>query len=101
MIRQYHRMLSMDDSRLTKQIFLWDKERNQKNIVSTWSSEVRGVFETCNVRDMFDSSTLFDLKLFVANMKETFTFLFDMRPVPYCTFYKYLGVNINEFLDFQ
>ena len=30
-----------------------------------------------------------------------FTFLFDMRPVPYCTFYKYLGVNINEFLDFQ
>ena len=30
-----------------------------------------------------------------------FTFLFDMRPVPYCTFYKYLGVNINEFLDFK
>ena len=30
-----------------------------------------------------------------------FTFLFDMRPVPYCNFYKYLGVNINEFLDFN
>ena len=30
-----------------------------------------------------------------------FTFLLDMKPVPYCTFYKYLGVNINEHLDFQ
>ena len=30
-----------------------------------------------------------------------FTFLFDMRPVPYCKFYKYLGTNINEFLDFK
>ena len=24
-----------------------------------------------------------------------------MRPVPYCTYYKYLGVNINENLDFK
>ena len=24
-----------------------------------------------------------------------------MRPVPYCSYYKYLGVNINEFLDFN
>ena len=30
-----------------------------------------------------------------------FTFLFDMKPVPYFTFYKYLGVNIHEYLDFQ
>ena len=28
-----------------------------------------------------------------------FMFLFDMRPVPYCKFYKYLGTNLNEFLD--
>ena len=24
-----------------------------------------------------------------------------MRPVPYCKFYKYLGTNIKEFLDFK
>ena len=30
-----------------------------------------------------------------------FTFIFDMRPVPYCKFYKYLGTNINEFLDLK
>ena len=33
--------------------------------------------------------------------QSSFTFLFDMRPVPYCKYYKYLGVNINEHLDFK
>ena len=30
-----------------------------------------------------------------------FMFIFDMQPVPYCTVYKYLGANINEFLDYN
>ena len=30
-----------------------------------------------------------------------FMFLFDMQPVPYCTSYKYLGANLNEFLDYK
>ena len=28
-----------------------------------------------------------------------FAFLFDKKPVPYCNSYKYLGININEYLD--
>ena len=30
-----------------------------------------------------------------------FMFLFNMQPVPYCTSYKYLGANLNEFLDYK
>ena len=30
-----------------------------------------------------------------------FMFIFDMQSVPYCTEYKYLGANINEYLDFN
>ena len=30
-----------------------------------------------------------------------FTFLFDMKPVSYCQYYKYLGVNRNEYIDFK
>ena len=30
-----------------------------------------------------------------------FTFLFNCQPVPYCQSYKYLGCNINEFLDYS
>jgi hypothetical protein len=30
-----------------------------------------------------------------------FMFLFDRRPVPYCTTYKYLGCSINEHLNYE
>ena len=30
-----------------------------------------------------------------------FMFLFNWRPVPYCTSYKYLGCNFNEHLDYN
>ena len=75
MIRQYHRMLSMDDTRLTKQIFLWDRDLNRRNIVTSWSGEVRGVFQLSNAIDTYDSSSLFDIKLFVADMRKSLTSL--------------------------
>ena len=34
-------------------------------------------------------------------MQSKYMFLFNNRPVPYCTFYNYLGVNINEHLDYN
>ena len=34
-------------------------------------------------------------------MQSRFVFLFNKRPVPYCTFYKYLGCSINEHLDYN
>ena len=34
-------------------------------------------------------------------LQSKFMFLFNKRPVPYCTFYKYLGCNINEHLDYS
>ena len=30
-----------------------------------------------------------------------FTFLFNWRPIEYCKNYKYLGITINEFLDYN
>ena len=33
--------------------------------------------------------------------QSNFMFLFDCKPVPYCTSYKYLGSTINEFLDYN
>ena len=72
MVRQYHRMINMDDSRLTKQIFLWDKSLNERKLVTTWTSEVKNIFENCNSTQIFDTSDSFNLKLVVANMKEIF-----------------------------
>ena len=45
MIRQYHRIIKMDNTRLTKAIFLWDRELSIQNPnISTWSSEVKNIF---------------------------------------------------------
>ena len=34
-------------------------------------------------------------------LQSRYMFLFNKRPVPYCTFYKYLGCTINEYLDYS
>ena len=33
--------------------------------------------------------------------QSNFWFLFDNKPVPYCTQYRYLGLTINQYLDFK
>ena len=74
MIRQYHRMICMDDSRLTKQIFLWDKEINERSLVSTWSKEVKIIFSGCNFDDLFTSNSSFDIKNVVSDIKNQFKY---------------------------
>ena len=74
MIRQYHRMICMDDSRLTKQIFLWDKEINERSLVSTWSKEVKNIFSGCNFDDLFTSNSSFVIKNVVSDIKNQFKY---------------------------
>jgi hypothetical protein len=62
----------MDDSRLNKQIFLWDKEINEISLVSTWSKEVKIIFSGCNFDDLFTSNSSFDIKNVVSDMKNQF-----------------------------
>ena len=62
MIRQFHRMTCMENGSLTKQIFLWDKTLNDQNVVSTWSREIRNIFETCNLNELYRENNDFNLK---------------------------------------
>ena len=62
MIRLYHRLINMNNTRLPKKIFLWDKHLNQTNLVSTWYNEVRDIFSECNLELMFNMGVDFDLK---------------------------------------
>ena len=60
MIRHYHRLLKMDNTRLTKRIMLWDNKINDSKIVCTWSSEARQIFEECNMQTIYDAKTYFN-----------------------------------------
>ena len=33
--------------------------------------------------------------------QSNFTFLFNWRPIEYCKDYRYLGITLNEFLDYK
>ena len=72
MVRHYNRMLKMNDTRLTKKIFLWDRSLNDKQIVSTWTNEVKKIFQSFNAVGIFDSQCSFDIKLTVTDMRKAF-----------------------------
>ena len=48
MIRLWHRLLKMNDNRLTKRVFLWEKERSGAN----WFSELKSVFHMIGREDL-------------------------------------------------
>ena len=74
MIRQYNRILKMDEGRLTKKVYNWDRLLNNANVVSSWSSEIKSIFYLCNLNSTFDYNTPFPLKSTIDNMKSKFIF---------------------------
>ena len=70
MIRHFHRMLKLDDNRLTKKIFLWDKHLNDTGRVSTWSSEVKDILYRNNMDNLYDQLT-FPKKDVVSDLKKS------------------------------
>ena len=69
MVRHYHRMMNMSNERLTKRVFLWDRFLNETGIVSTWSSEVKDIFQSCGLLQIFESSSSFHVETVVSNIK--------------------------------
>ena len=70
MVRQFHRMLKMEDSRLTKMIMYWDMKFTEKYPQSsTWSNEVREVFENNELVYFYDNLQLFPLKETIGSLK--------------------------------
>ena len=56
----------MQDNRLAKAIFVWDKTKNEQN----WTNEVKSIFYESNQGNIFDSEQLFPLKSVVQKMQE-------------------------------
>ena len=64
--RFFDRLLRMNDNRLTKKVFMWDKRLNDLGIVSTWSSDLKDMLESCNLTYLYESVTPFPVR-FLAN----------------------------------
>ena len=79
MVRHYQRMLSMQDHRLTKKIMLWDRELNYKQSLRTWSSEVRDIFNECELLPIYTSKETFNIRLTVTSMREAYQVIQSSR----------------------
>ena len=54
MVNYWNRLVKMSDNRLTKRVFIYDRERNR----DTWSSDMRIVYLLLGMDDIFDSITV-------------------------------------------
>ena len=71
MIRQYFRIIKMEDDRLTKQVYTWDKHVSEQQNIQTWSSEVRNILFDHNQGHVFDPEVNFCVQSIISKLKES------------------------------
>jgi len=71
MIRYLHRLRKMPENRLPYRILQWDIKLNEMKRISTWSDEVKTVFEECDLLMVYESELPFNVKETVQSMSDT------------------------------
>ncbi len=61
MMKYWNRLIEMDNERLTKKIFLYDYHNCDKN---NWCSEMKMLFHSVDMNDVFDNMLMCDVDLF-------------------------------------
>ena len=69
MVRQYHRILKMENGRLTKSILIWDKQFFADHKLPTWSSEISSIFKNYDMQYFTENLDLFPLKETIVALK--------------------------------
>ena len=61
----------MQNSRLTKRIFRWDKQINDLGLVSTWSSELKSILESNSRSYVYDYDSPFPLRFMCNQLQKS------------------------------
>ena len=72
MIRQYHRILNMDDQRLTKRVMLWDRCQHMATMNLSWSKEINLIFDQCGKGEVYSHGLTFHLKTILDTISQNF-----------------------------
>ena len=70
MLRHFHRLQKMDNQRLMKKVFLWDRTLNDTGQVFTWSSEIKDILCRNNMGQFYNVPN-FALKSVVKSLKDS------------------------------
>ena len=68
MVRLWNRLVNMDESRLTKMVFNYDKSLKKHN----WSSEVHEILKTCDMEEKFVQNEVCDIRLVKSRLVNIF-----------------------------
>ena len=88
MVRQFFRIVKMNDSRLTNKIYSWDIAFSEPHNVQTWSSEVGDILLSHNLANYFDPGMNFcqeilKLRAFITYKEFGLTPSFITMPMPF------------------
>lgn len=87
MIRYFHRLLKIDDQRLIKRVYIWDRQLNDSGLISTWSSEVKDILQRNGQAHIFTQFT-FPKKILIRTIgdsllkKDQITWQSSCTPLP-------------------
>ena len=68
---ELHRMLKMQNDRLTKKVFMWDKMLNNSGTVNTWYNEVKEILNNCNFQYIYETGAIFPLRPTILSITDT------------------------------
>ena len=72
MIRFYHRLMKMEDNRLTKRIYMWDRFLNESDLISSWPNEVKNIFSEAGLSSTYDTNLIVNKSDIIANITNYF-----------------------------
>ena len=64
-------MLKMQNDRLTKKVFMWDKMLNNSGTVNTWYNEVKEILNNCNFQYIYETGAIFPLRPTILSITDT------------------------------
>ena len=70
MIRYFHRLLKMDNKRLSKRVYQWDRQLNDSETIKTWSSEVKDILHRNGLGQYYNHGSL-PLQPVIKSLKES------------------------------
>ena len=92
MLRLWNRLASMENDRLTKRIFLWERAQNNQ---SNWTSQIKNLMEEINMGNVFRNSAICNIQQAEEKIRfnlET-TWKNDLQHVPKLRTYSLLKSN--------
>ena len=72
MVRFYHRLMKMEENRITKRIFMWDRNLNESGMISSWPNEIKTIFDEAGLSSTYQTNEFFNKRDIIFSISDHF-----------------------------